>query len=73
MKEEHYDHLDGLIDDFIDLCTEKYIKGQKEHGGRLWEEEGLLDMAIDEAIDQVVYLLTLKQQLEGKDDLQSWK
>jgi hypothetical protein len=27
---------------------------------------GLLDMAIDEAIDQVVYLLTLKEQLDGK-------
>jgi len=43
----------------------KYVTGQKEHGGNLWEKEGLLDMAIDEAIDQVIYLLTLKKQLEN--------
>jgi len=44
----------------------KYLAGQKEHGGQLWRKKGLIDMAIEEAIDQVVYLLTLKQQLEER-------
>lgn len=43
----------------------KYMRGQAEHGGRLWEKKGLIDMAIEEAIDQVVYLLTLKDQLDA--------
>ena len=49
------------------LIDEKYIKGQKEHGGRLWTKPGLIDMAIDEAVDQVIYLLTLKDQIENPE------
>jgi hypothetical protein len=64
MSYEHNSHRDGIIADFSRLCTEKYNKGQVEHGGNLWEKKGLIDMAIDEAIDQVVYLLTLKKQIE---------
>lgn len=57
-------HLDEIIFAFEDLVEKKYTAGQKEHGGNLWDKKGLIDMAIDEAIDQVVYLLTLKQQIE---------
>jgi hypothetical protein len=44
----------------------KYRKGQEEHGGLLTEltSETLCDHAIEEAIDQVVYLLSLKDKLE---------
>lgn len=44
----------------------KYIKGQQEHGGHLWEIPTPLinDMAIEEAIDQAVYLKTMQQQLK---------
>jgi hypothetical protein len=59
------DHLDKIHTRFTALSTEKYIKGQKEHGGDLWRKIGLIDMAIDEAIDQVVYLITLKGQIEA--------
>lgn len=64
MTPDQEEHLEFIQDEFADLVEDKYRKGQKEHGGNLWEKEGLLDMAIDEAIDQVVYLLTLKQQFE---------
>ncbi len=40
----------------------KYLKGQKEHGGRLWEKAGLLTEAYNEALDQVIYLRTLMDQ-----------
>ena len=61
----HEDHLDSLINEFVDLVSEKYEKGVTEHGGKLWLKKGLIDMAIDEAVDQVVYLLTLKQQIKN--------
>lgn len=64
MKNENIAHRDGIIAEFAKLCTQKYNKGQAEHGGKLWTKKGLIDMAIDEAIDQVVYLLTLKAQIE---------
>lgn len=65
MTMKHEDHLDELINQFVDLVSEKYVKGVEQHGGKLWLKKGLIDMAIDEAIDQVVYLLTLKQQIKS--------
>lgn len=62
MTQERCDHLALLNSEIIRRVSEKYSKGQAEHGGNLWEKPGILDMAIDEAIDQLVYLLTLKTQ-----------
>lgn len=59
-----HEHANQLAKDAAKRILIKYRAGQKEHGGQLWTKAGLLDMAIEEAIDQVVYLLTLKQQLE---------
>lgn len=66
MSDEQEQHLEDIQDDFCDLVEHKYRAGQKEHGGFLGDlpAEQLLDNAIDEAIDQVVYLLTLKQKLQ---------
>lgn len=47
------------------LIYAKYLAGQAEHGGELWRKRGLIDHAIEEAIDQIVYLLTLREQLAG--------
>ena len=58
------EHANCIAKDAAKRILIKYRVGQREHGGQLWTKPGLLDMAIDEAIDQVVYLLTLKQQLE---------
>lgn len=71
MKDEHKRHLALINAEATHLISTKYTKGVKEHGGKLWEKRGLIDMAIDEAVDQVVYLLTLKHQIEkaGVDDL----
>lgn len=43
----------------------KYMAGAKEHGGKIWEipTEKLVGAAIEEAIDQAVYLKTLQQQI----------
>lgn len=66
MDKKHDQHLLKIMTDFVRLASDKYQKGQAEHGGSLWEKKGLIDMAIDEAIDQVIYLFTLKQQIENK-------
>lgn len=64
MTEPQEEHLEDVKFEFTRLVDAKYRAGQKEHSGNLWLKKGLIDMAIDEAVDQVVYLLTLKQQLE---------
>ena len=66
MNHDNESHLSEIKKEFAELVTEKYRKGAIEHGGYLWLKNGLLDMAIDEAIDQVVYLLTLRQQQKGE-------
>lgn len=42
----------------------RYAQGQREHGGRLWTKPGLLAHAEAEAVDAMVYLSTLRRQLE---------
>ena len=66
MTTKQNEHLAKIKTDFIQLVTKKYEKGQEQHGGNLWNKKGLIDMAIDEAVDQVVYLLTLKDQINNK-------
>lgn len=64
MENEHQKHLEHILHNFCEDASKKYVKGQKEHGGKLWEKTDLLDQAIAEAIDQVIYLYTLKEQLK---------
>ena len=67
MTPEQERHLQGIKDEFIRLVDEKYRRGSAEHGGTLMEKSGawLLDEAISEALDIVVYLLTKRKLLEG--------
>jgi hypothetical protein len=66
MTDEQKAHCNAIAKSFEFHMSNKYKKGVEEHGGNLWEmpEADLLDNAIDEAIDQVVYLLTLKHKPE---------
>jgi hypothetical protein len=69
MTEEQKTHAAQLGDEAERRLLIKYAKGAAEHGGNIWELSPmvLLEEAINEAIDQVVYLMTLKQQLEAKE------
>jgi hypothetical protein len=58
------EHAHDIAKDAAKRILIKYHAGQKEHGGMLWTKPGIIDMAIEEAIDQVIYLLTLKHQIE---------
>lgn len=64
MDAEHEAHLQRIVDHFSSAVSDKYRRGQAEHGGHLWEKPGMLDYAIEEALDLVVYLFTLKEQQE---------
>lgn len=61
-QEEHLARIKNTFDNLVD---EKYRKGQAEHGGDLFEKGALelINAGIDEAIDQVVYLLTARDKL----------
>ena len=60
----YQEHIRQILSDFSQIANAKYMNGVREHGGHLWEKKGLIDFAIEEAVDQVIYLLTLKKQIE---------
>jgi len=60
---EQGQHLERIKDTFGELVTAKYFQGARHHGGNLWDNPHILDEAIDEAIDLVVYLLTIREKL----------
>ncbi len=69
MTDAQEKHLARVKDRFSFLVDLKYRRGADEHAG---EYDGellrmpplrILDHAIDEAIDQVVYLLSLREKL----------
>ena len=61
MQKKHKKHLRYVVREAGRRIREKYIRGQKEHGGDLWTRD-LLEEAINEGIDLLVYLLTLKER-----------
>lgn len=68
MSDAQENHLDEIKTKFRILVDAKYRKGQLEHGGDLFEKDGvkLLDCAIDEVIDLVVYLFTLRAKITAR-------
>lgn len=68
MTDEQEAHLKHIKTNFSIKADEKYRAGQAEHGGDLIHSNalGLIDFAISEAIDQVVYLETLREVIVGK-------
>ncbi len=67
MTNEQEAHLERIKASFELKVDSKYRLGQEEHGGNLIDTNAidLIDMAIAEAIDMVVYLETLREVLEG--------
>jgi hypothetical protein len=68
MTPEQELHLKRIKNNFVSKADTKYRAGQKEHGGDLIHQNALalIDMAIAEAVDQVVYLETLREVIVGK-------
>ena len=58
-------HLARIKAEFTALVDAKYRQGAAEHSGELLQAPAMqiLDYAIEEAIDLVTYLLSLKEKL----------
>ena len=65
MDNKQREHLEHIIKEAVDLIKNKYEKGAEQHGGCLSDlpKSQLLMNSIDEALDQLTYLLTLKQEI----------
>ena len=64
-------HLDYILSEAEIRISKKYKRGALEYKTNLREDYSvseLLDCAIDEAIDQIVYLLTMREKLDGRDN-----
>ena len=55
-------HLERIKQEFFRQVDAKYRKGQLEHGGQLWRKPRMSAKALEEALDLIVYLLTLIEQ-----------
>ncbi len=71
MNESQKNHLKFILEESGYLIKAKYLKGVKEYNSNLSEDytaDQLLDEAINEAVDQIVYLLTLREKLNASSD-----
>lgn len=64
-------HVARVKRNFAALMEQKYERGAVEHKGELEDLpiDGLLQQALEEAIDQVVYLMTARDALLGRNIL----
>jgi len=62
-------HLEKILTQAEFRIKVKYLRGQAEHNDNLWEHSilDLVDNAIDEAVDQLVYLLTLRDKIKDEN------
>lgn len=67
MTNQQEAHLSSLIEETAARMDDKYRKGAAEHGGNLWDLsiEKLVDNAIEEAVDQLTYLLAVRHKLRA--------
>ena len=65
MTPAHEHHLEQIKLATCDLLDKKYRAGQKFHGGSLWTMPAAkqVESAIEEATDQITYLLSLRQNM----------
>ena len=64
MTPEHEQHLADIKTWVTAALDAKYRKGQDEHGGTIWHKQGMLAHAEEEVLDLLVYLRTLRQQID---------
>ncbi len=66
MTPKHEAHLAHLLKLGGELLDQKYRAGNAKHGGFLPTKPDLIDEAIHEALDQFVYLDTLRDQISAQ-------
>lgn len=70
MTNDQEQHLATLMSQMGRLLNDKYRRGAKEHEGNLLDmtPSELIDEALAECMDQLTYLLTVKQKLSDFKD-----
>ena len=63
MTSEKKEHLKQCVRRVSRLQIDKYVKGQKEHGGKMWLKTGMLQAALEEVADLANYLPTVELQI----------
>lgn len=63
LTDEQTEHIEGILKDFCEEAYEKYVAGQKEHGGDLWKKDIVLPELKKEFIDGYIYSKTLERQV----------
>lgn len=69
MTTEQIAHLNRIKEQVQHELTEKYAKGALEHASTLSQDYTpleVLDMAVEEALDQVTYLYTLREMMRNE-------
>jgi hypothetical protein len=71
MNEEQENDMRDNIVDFSDDYRSKYIAGQKEHSGNLWEMglKQVVGNAKEEVLDMWSYLMTIEKVIEEIEEL----
>ncbi len=71
MTPQQEKHLKSVTKAASALIESKYRAGQEQHGGDLFAKDvnELIDEAILEAVDQLVYLITAKNKLVTEREL----
>ena len=64
ITEEQAESMDQALKRFQILAKNKYMAGQQEHGGNLWEKSNLIDHAEEEVLDLWYYLQGIRQKLK---------
>lgn len=70
MTEEQEEHIVDIQETFDMMVASKYRKGAEEHGGDIRDRTTawLIEQAMDEAIDQFVYLYTLRNKILDEEN-----
>ena len=62
------EHAEGIARKFTTEFIHKYMVGDSEHGGFLWEKPGAIRMAKDEHLDLTSYLDVIESQARSALD-----
>lgn len=66
LTNEQLEHIKEILEWFNTTMPPKYTKGAVEHGGDIRDLTPivLVENALEEALDNIVYLLTLREKLK---------
>jgi len=65
MEWTHEEHATYVGEVVSAEMRQKYLAGQREHGGQIWQKPRMVEHAIEEMLDLGVYLVVMRDQLQA--------